>query len=776
MSLTKSHPGVDGRLEGLVNGHVVGWAWSPGSPTERIWVVVFVDDEPVGLAAADLERRDLQAARIGDGAHGFAVKIPALPGNGVTHAIRVMAGGSNTELGRVTGFTSDGGQLSGEVSVTPAPGPEVSVLAADGLRQASALPSLKTSTNGADWVTLLDRTVARASETLERVPRWVRWVALVVFLLAVTWPFGSSVPRPGTDRSWQIGLALAFSRGLVFGRDIIFTYGPLGFTAHPLRTSAGAYRVALMVGALVQAGVLVALLVCVRRTMGLAVAVLAAFVLASLVGETQANPLVAIAFGAVALTLTASEDRSEQAARILALWGSALAAVALLVKLDDGTACAVVIMIGLAGTDRPRRELAYGAISFTVALGVVWLLVGQPLDALPGYFQGAYQVVRGYVDSMGRNTAGSKGVWMLLLLLGSALALSVGAWISMAGRGERQRRFLVLVVLALHYCLFREMFTREGVGRGIQFALLAAVAIMIPWRGRGRLAGVAIAATLWTATFSFYPSTLSATLGPFMRMQAMVTQVQRAFGLGPSVARAKLVKQADALPGPVLAAVRGHCVTAEPSEIAVIWAYRLRWCPLPALQSYNANTPRLDHLDAATYASARKGPERVLRRVDAIDGRNPDWESPAAMLSLLCHFRAVASDDSWQALARIPNRCGSLRPYLTLHTKLGRTVPLPSTPPDTVLVADIEGLGVGFEEHLAGLITRVAERHVLIDGRRYRVPPDTASDGLLLSVPASADYHAPFNLNMDPHTIEASIPGDREGTVTIRLLTATISP
>jgi hypothetical protein len=49
MSVPGSHPVVEGRLDGLVDGYVLGWAWSPESPTERIWVALFVDDEPVGL-------------------------------------------------------------------------------------------------------------------------------------------------------------------------------------------------------------------------------------------------------------------------------------------------------------------------------------------------------------------------------------------------------------------------------------------------------------------------------------------------------------------------------------------------------------------------------------------------------------------------------------------------------------------------------------------------------------------------------------------------------
>jgi hypothetical protein len=65
---------------------------------ERIWVSVFVDAKPVGLVAADLERADLLAAGLGDGAHGFSVELPAELRDGREHAVRVMAGRSNTPL------------------------------------------------------------------------------------------------------------------------------------------------------------------------------------------------------------------------------------------------------------------------------------------------------------------------------------------------------------------------------------------------------------------------------------------------------------------------------------------------------------------------------------------------------------------------------------------------------------------------------------------------------------------------------------------------------
>jgi hypothetical protein len=57
-------------------------------------------------------------------------------------------------------------------------------------------------------------------------------------LVLVTWEVRRVVPRTGFDNSWQLALNLAVEHGLDFGRDVVFTYGPLGFLAQPLIVSA----------------------------------------------------------------------------------------------------------------------------------------------------------------------------------------------------------------------------------------------------------------------------------------------------------------------------------------------------------------------------------------------------------------------------------------------------------------------------------------------------------------------------------------------------------
>jgi hypothetical protein len=108
---------MDGRLEGVVDGCVLGWVWAPESPLERIWVTIFIDDAPVSVTSADLVRSDLLAAGIGDGAHGFEVELPVQLRDG-EHEVRAMAGRSNMRLPHAAG-TNGVAALAPDLDVLP---------------------------------------------------------------------------------------------------------------------------------------------------------------------------------------------------------------------------------------------------------------------------------------------------------------------------------------------------------------------------------------------------------------------------------------------------------------------------------------------------------------------------------------------------------------------------------------------------------------------------------------------------------------------------------
>ena len=84
---------------------------------------------------------------------------------------------------------------------------------------------------------------------------WRRWGLRGLFFLAlfvVTWPIAAVTPGPGLYQSWVLGLAMAVSEGLVWVRDIVFTYGPLGYSVFPVAIGSGTLLSALFVAGVVQ--------------------------------------------------------------------------------------------------------------------------------------------------------------------------------------------------------------------------------------------------------------------------------------------------------------------------------------------------------------------------------------------------------------------------------------------------------------------------------------------------------------------------------------------
>jgi len=62
---------IKGFIDLIEEFYLVGWAWNPKKPEERLSVVVYIDGKPLAEGVADQFREDLLKAGIGDGKYGF---------------------------------------------------------------------------------------------------------------------------------------------------------------------------------------------------------------------------------------------------------------------------------------------------------------------------------------------------------------------------------------------------------------------------------------------------------------------------------------------------------------------------------------------------------------------------------------------------------------------------------------------------------------------------------------------------------------------------------
>jgi hypothetical protein len=88
----------NGRLDGFMDGAIVGWAYDYNHRDQPVTVVILDGEKPLGEVTADKLRQDLADKKIGTGKHGFAFPIPDIIRDGKPHEIHARIKSSTYEL------------------------------------------------------------------------------------------------------------------------------------------------------------------------------------------------------------------------------------------------------------------------------------------------------------------------------------------------------------------------------------------------------------------------------------------------------------------------------------------------------------------------------------------------------------------------------------------------------------------------------------------------------------------------------------------------------
>ncbi|HEY4302746.1 MAG TPA: hypothetical protein VGM73_17890 [Candidatus Didemnitutus sp.] len=505
-------------------------------------------------------------------------------------------------------------------------------------------------------------------------------VAFCVLLgiLIVTVP---NKPSDGLDASWRMSLGYFFQHGLQFGRDVVFTYGPLGFLMG--KTYSGLQFGSFLVWQLVQA--VVYSIVIFRQGLRLVgyprLFYFLFFFTLGVSYEDELQQIIVALIGFEFIRAAGTEGRTHAA------FHASFLAVLSLLKFTNlmlaGVFVAAILVQGLLL--RRRTPALWFAGWFVGAFLAGWVLCRQNPLNLPAYFVNSWDVSQGYQEAMGLPPP-SGALWKGVLVL--CLLVAYAACYLMTKPDRIRAGCTVAGLAAFVYLNWKHGFVRAD-GHMIGFFYCALTVIVAfpallgdtgPWLSARRwlLAVTGMIALLGVHTA--LPWLLRGFLGNLQEKFFTNLQMVCAWPEFREAYDKSLELQVKDAALPEMRKTIGQStVDVFGYEQGVALFNGFNYTPRPVFQSYSAYTPRLSHLNYEFYASDR-APEYVLFKLHTIDGRFSTFDDSQVLALLVQRYEYVQGEGTYHLWHRKPGpfdpRQAEPKPIRTEIAPMGKPVKL----------------------------------------------------------------------------------------------------
>ena len=568
-------------------------------------------------------------------------------------------------------------------------------------------------------------------------------IAMTALISTPNVPYGAGV---GLDSSWVVGINAGHADRMVFGRDIVFTYGPLGYLMVPTFPEAEPWAelVFLFGIALVSGYALWRLCKRARHWTEICLYLGVFWIYnAFALDAPLERPLAAV----IALILLIANRFDERPWFDVGLL-SVLAGVMLLVKFNIGTIATLAVFYFAGCLVLRDRASAMKPAATVVSVwictlaGLYWIADGTLTWLIP-FLRNSAEIANGYSEGMGLPGP--------LWIAAGAVGLCFALWIvvPLAAGSIRLIVWGMPLVIAISFLCFKSAMVRQD-AHALPFpfemaALSLLVIAFVPApRSRVVVTVFALASIALGLNEHDEPPFPAVREDRFSGLAALADL--NAFLHWPGTVRASEQRTESALEADRLAPefspyVAGKRVTAYPWEIAMIRANHLRWQPLPVIQAYSAYTPALDALNAAALETPT-GPEAILLSWDDIDGRYPFYETPRSWLAMLDWYDfKLRSHNSPQNICLLTRRAvprfDPPQPVGTTVAHFGQKITLPAVADDQALIMEAD-----VAENFRGILKRELFRSPIVEVRavlrsgyieRRRVLQSTMKNGVIVS-------------------------------------------
>lgn len=570
-----------------------------------------------------------------------------------------------------------------------------------------------------------------SAKSIQRIARYLAALVLCLTALAVFVPLEPLMPVNGLDKSWMMAMNQGVVQGLVFGRDIIFTFGPYASIYTELYHPATDKLMVLGSSFLGLSYALLLLLL--GKDEKIYKLMLYGIFLACFIDSRDALffscPLI---ISLVVYRMTLPDDHSLHLhfAKPIEYCFALLFSLLGLLPLIKGSLlpnCAITAALCSAILWlRGNKSLACMSLGIPgVSCALLWRFSGQSISALPSFFWNMRQIISGYTEAMA--FPGDMRECVIYALASVLMILFIGR----TARGPKSSKWYLCISYSLFlFIAFKSGFVRHDEWHNITAAtsiLAASLLLIFVLDGKSSLLPLAMAALVWAyvggGTVQTIADGISQNLrGTFERVSAGARirfrengGLQKRYGEHLAAISAKF-------PIPRMAG------TTDIYSFNQSWilASGNTWAPRPVTQSYSAYTPELAELNLRHLQDAN-APDNIVFRLEPIDGRLPSLEDGLSWPTLINDYSVRKLERQSAYLQKRTTLNNSSPPagddFYNGRHKLGQEVTLPESSDPLFANIDIQPT---FPGRILSALFKPPELHItmrLRDGRvaNYRV-------------------------------------------------------
>lgn len=490
-------------------------------------------------------------------------------------------------------------------------------------------------------------------------------------------------PKSGLDDSWKAGLNMARVLGLQFGRDIVFTFGPLGFMYEPVFCESGAWLMSVIFNLFAHFLLIQAIIFVMKKfSAGLQDYVLIGITLMFALPVTCVEYKLLFAL-TILLYFSIIGHPPTKRLLILCVFVSFLLAAVSLVKFTAMLISAGLLMFMVIYCLYKKQILTLCCLLLSYAVSLLALLhaAGQKISSFPAYVLNSAEISSGYNSAMYYGDQW-KDVFVSLFAIGLLIFLLVNSIV----KKRPCLIYFILINAGFLFVSFKHGFIRHDTHINIFFAdtLLVFCIVWVAGKKQFALLQRGLSLIVMCVFIGFIFASNHKLIVPDFGGKFEAVRSAASLAATGSVGKAQLledvkqrIRASFSLHDVTLRYVGDKTVDIMPWDISIAFAYGMKWTPRPVFQCYSAYTDKLDMLNCKFFESA-KAPEILLYAVYFMDTRYPLFDSPATFRTILRRYKPVFIDNQYIVLRKSDAYSPPDSKIISvLDTEIGRPIPVP---------------------------------------------------------------------------------------------------